>query len=206
MRVPVSRVYSTAQSPPLLLKLRYIPSFTLPLFALKSSHQTTHRTDLKDAMRNKDTNRLNVIRVILLFVEAFAPMILTTSQGILSHISNASKTDNPLSTDLDILALINKTKTKSAASIAEFREAGREDLVEKETGQVIILDIYAGMVEKVGEEEITAVVNGIVEAAKEAGEKVNTGSVMKKALAELTGKPVVKAELAAIVKEAIVAT
>jgi len=79
-------------------------------------------------------------------------------------------------------------------------------LVEKETGQVIILDAYAGMVEKVGEEEITAVVNGVIEALKEAGERVNTGSIMKKALAELAGKPVVKAEVAAIVKEAIEAT
>jgi len=132
-----------------------------------------------------------------------SPMILTTFQGILSDISNASKTENPPSTDLDILALINKTKTKSAAAISGFREAGREDLVERETGQVVILDIYAGMVEKVGEEEVTAVVNGVVEAAKEAGGKVNTGSIMKMALAELAGKPVVKAELAAIVKEAI---
>ena len=133
--------------------------------------------------------------------------MLTTSQGILSDISNnASKSTNPLSTDLDILALINKTKTKSAASIAEFREAGREDLVEKETDQVIILDTYAEMVEKVGEEEITAVVNGVVKAVKEAGEKVNTGSIMKKALSELAGKPVVNAEVAAIVKEAIGAT
>ncbi|PWW73466.1 GatB/YqeY domain-containing protein [Tuber magnatum] len=164
IRVPVSRVYSTAQSPPLLLKLR---------------------ADLKDAMRNKDTNRLNVIR------------------GILSDISNASKTTNPPSTDLDILALINGTKKKSAASIAEFREAGREDLAEKETGQVTILDTYAGMVEKVAEEEIAAVVNRVVKAVKEAGEKVHTGSIMKKTLTELAGKPAVKAEVAAVVKEAI---
>ncbi|KAG0640860.1 Yqey-like protein-domain-containing protein [Tuber brumale] len=167
IRVPVSRVYSTAQSPPILLKLR---------------------NDLKDAMRNKDTNKLNVIR------------------GILSDISNASKTTNPPSTDLDILALINKTKKMSAASIAEFREAGREDLVEKETGQVTILDTYAGMVEKVGKEEITAVVNGAIKAVKEAGGKVNTGSVMKKALAELAGKPAVEAEVAAITIEAIKTT
>lgn len=79
-------------------------------------------------------------------------------------------------------------------------------MVEKETDQVIILDTYAEMVEKVGEEEITAVVNGVVKAVKEAGEKVNTGSIMKKALSELAGKPVVNAEVAAIVKEAIGAT
>lgn len=79
-------------------------------------------------------------------------------------------------------------------------------MVEKETGQVIILDTYAGMVEKVGEEEITAIVNGVVKAVKEARGKVNTGSIMKKALAELAGKPVVNAEVAAIVKEAIGAT
>ncbi|CUS14805.1 unnamed protein product [Tuber aestivum] len=164
IRVPVSRVYSTARSPALLLKLR---------------------ADLKDAMRNKDANRLNVIR------------------GILSDISNASKTTNPPSTDLDILSLINKTRTKSLASIAEFREAGRGDLVEKETGQVAILDTYAGMVEKVAEEEIEAVVNGVIKAAKEAGEKVDIGSIMKKTLVELAGKPAVKAEIAVIVKEAI---
>ncbi|RPA92960.1 GatB/YqeY domain-containing protein [Choiromyces venosus 120613-1] len=167
IRVPAtagSRLYSTAQSPPLLLKLR---------------------TDLKDAMRNKDTNRLNVIR------------------GILSDLNNASKSPKPPTTDLDILALITETKTKSAASIAEFRAAEREDLVEKESGQVAILDTYAGMVEKVSEGEIRSVVEGVIKTAKEAGERVDMGSIMKKVLAELAGRPAVKGEVAGVVKEAV---
>ncbi|KAL7270990.1 hypothetical protein RUND412_006277 [Rhizina undulata] len=143
----------------------------------------TIRNDLKTAMRAKDTNRLNVLR------------------SLLAEITIASKTPSPPTTDLHILAIINKTKTKSLASISEFRAAGREDLVAKEEGQVVVLEEYVKKVATVGREEIETVVRGVVEG----GMGGNMGEVIKEVLKVMEGKPVVKAEVAAVVKNVMTA-
>lgn len=111
---------------------------------------------------------------------------------------NASKTPKPPSTDLHILAIINKTRSRSADSVAEFRAAGREDLVERETGQIAVLDSYASQVETVGGDEILAVVNNILKAGTKG-----MSSVMKETMKQFEGKPVVKGEVAGIVKKAL---
>jgi uncharacterized protein YqeY len=131
-------------------------------------------------MRAKDTARLAVLR------------------GVLAEITNASKTANPPTTDIHILALINKLSSRSQSSAQEFRGAGREDLAEKEEAQVKVLDSYAGQVETVGKDKIVEAVTRAVEGgAKEMG------SVMKEVLKALEGLPVVKAEVAGVVKEVL---
>lgn len=112
---------------------------------------------------------------------------------------NASKTSNPPTTDLHILALINKTKSRSAESVAEFRTAGREDLAEREAGQIAVLESYASQVETVGEAEILEVVNRAIEAGAK-----NTGDVIRVVMKELEGKPVQKGKVAGIAHKALV--
>lgn len=130
-------------------------------------------------MRAKDTNRLNVLRTIL------------------AEVTNASKTDNPPSTDLHILAIIKKARNKSQTSAAEFAGAGREDLAAKENSQIEVLDEYMGQVETVGKDLIEAAVTRALEAA----EKPNLGAVIQAVMAEFEGKPIVKSEIAQIAKE-----
>ena len=60
---------STLQAPPLLLKLR---------------------SDLKTAMKAKDTPRLNVLRALL------------------ADVTNSAKTSNPIKTDMQLLSLLRK--------------------------------------------------------------------------------------------------
>lgn len=112
---------------------------------------------------------------------------------------NASKTSNPPTTDLHILALINKTKSKSAESVTEFRSAGREDLAERESGQIVVLESYASQIETVGEAEIIEVVNRAIEAGAK-----NIGEVIKVVMKEFEGKPIVKGEVAGIAHKALV--
>lgn len=119
-------------------------------------------------------------------------------QSLLAEITNASKTSNPPTTDLHILALITKTRSKSADSVAEFRAAGREDLAEREAGQIAVLDSYASQVETVGEDEIVAVVKSVVDAGTN-----DMGGVMREVMKAFEGKPVVKGEVAAIVKKVL---
>lgn len=111
---------------------------------------------------------------------------------------NASKTPNPPTTNLHILALINKTKLKSAESVAEFRSAGREDLAERETSQIVVLESYASQIETVGEAEILEVVNRAIETGAK-----NIGEVIKVVMKEFEGKPIMKGEVAVIAQKAL---
>ncbi|KAI1845729.1 hypothetical protein JX265_000092 [Neoarthrinium moseri] len=149
--------------------------------------------DLKTAMRAKDTARLAVLR------------------SILSATLNASKTDKPITTDAQLVALLRKTTRASEDASAEFKDAGREDLVAKEQEQISILKGYVSEsgVEVVGEDELRTVVAGVVTAMTSEGEvqgKAKLGDVMKKLLSPggpLEGKSIEKAQLAKVVKEVV---
>ncbi|KAI1775229.1 GatB/YqeY domain-containing protein [Hypoxylon cercidicola] len=152
------------------------------------------KADLKTAMRAKDAARLTAIR------------------SILAANLNASKTAQPITTDAQLVALLRKTARASADASAEFAAASRQDLVDKEQAQIAVLEEYAAAsgVEEVGEDQLRAVVAGVVTAltseggAAAADGKVRMGDVMKKLLAPggpLEGKDVERALLARIVKE-----
>ncbi|KFY47813.1 hypothetical protein V496_10429, partial [Pseudogymnoascus sp. VKM F-4515 (FW-2607)] len=94
------------------------------------------RKDLKTAMQDKDKNKLNVLRALL-------------SQSL-----NASKTNSPIVTDMQMLALVRKNAAASKQAAAEFVEAGRQDLADKEAEQMRVMEEYIGEVKTVGEEEI----------------------------------------------------
>ncbi|KAK8051314.1 hypothetical protein PG993_002699 [Apiospora rasikravindrae] len=153
------------------------------------------KTDLKTAMRAKDAARLAVLR------------------SILAATLNASKTASPIVTDTQLVALLRKTARSSRDAVAEFQEAGRADLVEKEQAQIDILDEYAAGsgVQEVGADELRTIVAGVVtamtsEGGEATGGKAQMGNVMKKLLGPggpLEGKDVEKSELAKIVKEVV---
>ncbi|KAG0649530.1 Altered inheritance [Hyphodiscus hymeniophilus] len=136
-------------------------------------------------MQNKDSNRLNVLR------------------SVLSQTLNASKTSNPVNTDMQMLALLRKSANASRQASEEFKNAGRIDLAEKEESQVKIMEEYAGGVEILEEEEIRRTVKEAVEKMKAEGGKMQMGEVLKKIFSpEVFGdKPVEKGDVAKIVKE-----
>lgn len=136
-------------------------------------------------MQAKDASRLAVLR------------------SLLSQTLNASKTTSPINTDMQMLALLRRTANASKAASAEFLTAGRQDLADKEDGQVRILEEYAGSVETMSVEEITRVVGDVLEAIKKEGGKLQMGDVLKKVFGpEVLGdKPVDRADVANIVKK-----
>ena len=147
------------------------------------------RTDLKTAMREKDTQRLNVLR------------------SLLAEVTNAAKTQNPIKTDMQLLSLLRKRAAASQTAQTEFQNAGRQDLVDQEKKQVDIMEEYAGTVETMTEEDIRAAVQKVFDEVKAvASGKVNMGDVLKKLLGpggSLEGKPADKSEVAKIVKQVI---
>lgn len=127
------------------------------------------KDDLKAAMRAKDTNRLSVLR------------------SVLSATLNASKTDKPIRTDVQLVSLLQATARKSADSAAEARAAGREDLAEKEESQQRILEEYAASsgVRELGEADILKIIESAKAelAAQGVQGKGLSGQVMKKLFA-----------------------
>jgi uncharacterized protein YqeY len=154
-------------APPLLLKLR---------------------SDLKTAMKAKDTNRLNVLR------------------GLLAEVTNAAKTSQPLDSDMKLLGLLRKRTSAANQAAKEFSDAGRADLTEKENAAIKVLEEYAGNVETVGEDYIKEVVQSTIDTikAEAQGAKVVMGDVLKKLLAPggvFEGKAVEKSQVAKAVRQ-----
>lgn len=155
------------RAPPLLLKLR---------------------RDLKDAMRSKDTSRLDALR------------------GILAEVTNASKTSNIIKTDMQMLSLLRKRSAASRAASVEFKQAGREDLKEKEDEQVAMLEEYSGGVEMVSEEEVRRTVEQMRGIMQTEGVKVDKGNLIRRLVGPegaFKDKPVDRAMVAKVVQEVL---
>jgi uncharacterized protein YqeY len=124
------------------------------------------KDDLKTAMKAKDTNRLSVLR------------------SVLAATLNASKTDKPITTNAQLVRLLQRTAKKSQEAALEARTVGREDLAEKEEAQQRILEEYvvsgSGLAGDVGDEEVR---RGVEEyKARLAAEGVTDNQEMRKRL------------------------
>ena len=90
--------------------------------------------DLKEAMKNKDKERLNVIRMV---------------KGALQLEELNLKRE---CTDDEIIGLIAKQIKTRKESILEFTKAGRDDLISSTQSEIDILNTY--MPEQLSEEEV----------------------------------------------------
>ena len=140
-------------------------------------------------MKAKDSNRLNVLR------------------GLLADATNLAKASNPIRTDIQVLALLRKRAAASRSAVEDFSAAKRNDLKEKEEAQISVLEEYAAEVETVGAEELETGINEQIERMKDAGEKIDLGSLLRSVMREggaLYGRPVEMKELARSAKAATV--
>ena len=86
------------------------------------------RQDLKTAMRNRDSSRLPVLRALL------------------SDITNASKTAQPIATDKQLQKRMRKRAKACLDAAAQFEKAQRMDLKQKEEAEAAMLEEYAAMI------------------------------------------------------------
>jgi uncharacterized protein YqeY len=127
------------------------------------------QSDLKTAMRSKNKPALNTIRALQ------------------AEIINASKTAKPITTDGALYSLIQKQMKSSQVSIDEFRNAKREELVEKEQQQLDVLKGYAEEIPTVAESEVDALVKTVLKGLEEG--KLTFGSVMGRVMGGIKGRP-----------------
>lgn len=118
---------------------------------------------------------------------------------------NASKTSNPIRTDVQLVALVRRIQKSSQDAASDAKAAGRQDLVDKENEQIRILDEYlAGSgVQTLGEAELKILIQDAIEASKKAGTATKSlvGDVMKRLAGALEGKDVDRKAVAGFVKE-----
>lgn len=137
--------------------------------------------DMKSAMRSKEADRLSTIRMLL------------------AACKQREVDERIVLDDAAIVAIVDKLIKQRRDSITAFEQAGRTDLVDKESAEVAVLQAY--LPQRLTEAEIAAAVAQIVAdiGAKGPGDM---GRVMGAAKAQLGGKAEM-GQVSAAVKRAL---
>jgi uncharacterized protein YqeY len=124
-------------------------------------------TDMKDAMRSKDQLKLEAIRFL---------------QAAIKN-KEIEMRPTPLTGD-DVLSVVKKMIKQRRDSIEQYQAASRQDLVDKETAELKILEAY--MPAQMGKEQIEKLVAETIAELKATSIK-DMGSVMKAVTAKTAG-------------------
>jgi uncharacterized protein len=131
---------------------------------------TRIQEDIKQAMRDKDTTKLNVLRAL--------------KNSITNTALVKGSIDQPVS-DIEILGLIRKEISKRQDSITAFVSAIRQDLIDKEQAEIDVLLPYLPTEMSDGQLEI--VVDTVIET-ENATSKRDMGKVIKKVVELVNGQ------------------
>ena len=137
--------------------------------------------DMKAAMRAKDAPRLLAIR------------------GLLAACKQREVDERIALDDAAVIAIIDKLVKQRKDSITQFKAGNRPDLVDKEAGELAVLESY--LPQRLGAEEVAAEVARIVAATGASG-PADMGKAMAAAKAQLAGKADM-ALVSAAVKQAL---
>ena len=123
--------------------------------------------DMKNAMRSKETDRLNTIRLLLAAMKQ-------------------KEVDERIElTDAQIVSIIEKMIKQRKDSISQYAAAKREDLVASETFELNLLQTY--MPEQMTDEEISAAVQNALASTGATGPQ-DMGKVIAYLKNQLAGK------------------
>ena len=137
--------------------------------------------DMKNAMRSKDMNRLGTIRLLL------------------AAIKQKEVDERIELTDTQVITIVEKMIKQRKDSINQFTTAKRQDLVDQETSELLLLETY--LPAQLAEEEILAKVKQTIEASGAVGPQ-DMGKVISILKPELAGQADM-GKVSAIVKAAL---
>ena len=123
--------------------------------------------DMKTAMRAKEAERLGTIRFLL------------------AAIKQREVDERIVLDDMQVVGVLDKLVKQRKDSIAAFQQAGRADLVDKETAEMRVLEAY--LPQRLSADEVAAEVARIVKELGAAGPG-DMGKVMGAVKAQLAGK------------------
>jgi uncharacterized protein len=134
--------------------------------------------DMKSAMRAKETERLNAIRLLL------------------AALKQKEVDERVTLADADVISIIEKMLKQRRDSISQFEAAKRQDLADKEKFEVGILEAY--MPQAMNEADVAAAVESAIKTSGAAGMK-DMGKVMAALKPVLAGRADM-AKVSAIIK------
>ena len=120
-------------------------------------------SDMKDAMRARDSVKLSVVRFLLADIKSY-------------------EIDHGEATDKDVLSLISKQVKQMKDAIDEFEKGGRDDLVKEESEKVKILENY--LPEQMSDDALTEIVDQVLSGM----DSPNMGQVMREVMAKVQGQ------------------
>ena len=123
--------------------------------------------DMKAAMRAKDAPRLAAIRMLLAAIKQ-------------KEVDERITVD-----DAQVVAIVDKMQKQRKDSIAQFEQAGRQDLVDKERFELEVISAY--LPAQAGADEIAAEIDAAVAAVGAAGPQ-DMGKVMGVLKPRLAGR------------------
>lgn len=124
-------------------------------------------SDMKEAMKSKEGSRLEVLRFLQ------------------SAIKNKEIDLRPNEiTEKDVLAVVTKQVKQRKESIDQFKEAGRQDLVDKESYELSVLETY--LPQQMSREDVEKIVGEVITAVNATSIK-QMGAVMKEVLVKTAG-------------------
>ncbi|MDF9760519.1 GatB/YqeY domain-containing protein [Peribacillus simplex] len=123
--------------------------------------------DMKQAMKNKEKDKLSVIRMLKASIQ-----------------NEALKQRQDLTDDEELTVLSRELKQRKD-SLQEFENAGRSDLVDKVRTELVYVEAY--MPEQLSEEEISKIVKQTIEEVN-ATSKADMGRVMGALMPKVKGK------------------
>ena len=124
--------------------------------------------DLKDALREGNESRKTAIRMTI------------------AAIKNAEVAAGKQFNDADVIGIIGKQVRQRRESIEEFGKASRQDLVDKETAELHILQAY--MPPSITREEIVAEARKVIEEVGAPPGRAEKGKVMQALMPRLAGR------------------
>ncbi|MCK1982111.1 MULTISPECIES: GatB/YqeY domain-containing protein [Peribacillus] len=123
--------------------------------------------DMKQAMKNKEKDKLSVIRMLKASIQ-----------------NEALKQRQDLTDDEELTVLSRELKQRKD-SLQEFENAGRSDLVDKVRTELVYVEAY--MPEQLSEEDISTIVKQTIEEVN-ATSKADMGRVMGALMPKVKGK------------------
>ncbi|MGH0428758.1 GatB/YqeY domain-containing protein [Bacillus hominis] len=123
--------------------------------------------DMKQAMKNKQKEKLTVIRMVKAALQ---------NEGI--------KLQHTLTEEEELTVLAREVK-QYKDSLLEFKKAGREDLVDKLQSEIQILSAY--LPEQLTEEELVDIIKQVISEVG-ATSKADMGKVMTAVMPKVKGK------------------
>ncbi|GAA0292250.1 GatB/YqeY domain-containing protein [Psychrosphaera haliotis] len=128
---------------------------------------TTLKDAQKDAMRNKDKERLGTIRMVLAAVKQ-------------REIDERIELD-----DEQVIAILTKMVKQRRDSQSQFEQADRPELAAKEASEIKVIEAF--MPQPLSEEEVSSLIANAIESTSASGMQ-DMGKVMAELKPTLTGR------------------